>query len=273
MLACAVGFCLVQALRRCGAHVPEWLVEVETQMRLFLVMMGAAQPREAVEEEAAVEKEAVVVEGSAEDPKLSQLKEGELQKQLEAVRADAAAAQGEAARAQQTIAEPHAKEGVWLDAFQSEFTKEESHRELKMAVGALANSAKAAVKSYLGDFRSLWGIVDDLNSIVLNMSWGSMETAERQAAIAWDPTQRRLAVLVLEGQSSSTDVGTFFGESFGGLMRTHTVKLKVKFKRMQAGDDVAAEICQRLMNGQMKNLVGEFGRTASLKGLLDSRRQ
>ena len=52
VVACAVGFWLVQVLRRCGGTLPTWLEEVETQMRLFLVMMGAAQPREAVEEEA-----------------------------------------------------------------------------------------------------------------------------------------------------------------------------------------------------------------------------
>ena len=315
VLACAFGFYLVQALRRCGVLVPEWLVEVETQMRLFLVMMGAAQPRDAAEE-AAVEEEAAAVEGAAEDPKLSQLKEGELQKELEAVRADAAA-QGEAVRAQQTEsaamamaeraraeragaemarlqaverrrpfwslrskrgggeggaagerererergaavekeAAPVEKEAVWLDAFQNEFTKEESHRELTIAVAALANSVSAAVKSCLGDFESLWGIVDDLQAIVLNMSWGSMETAERNAAIAFDQAYGRIAVLVLEGQSSSTDVRTLFGG------KVHTVKLKVRFKRMQAGNEAALEICQSLMNEQAADLVGAYERT------------
>ena len=38
---CALSYGLVQLLRVCGTPVPSWLVEVEAQMQLFLVMMGA----------------------------------------------------------------------------------------------------------------------------------------------------------------------------------------------------------------------------------------
>ena len=106
----------------------------------------------------------------------------------------------------------------------------------------------------------MWGIVDDLNSIVLNMSWSSMETTERKAAIAFDKVERRIAALVLEGTSSSKDVQTWF---FG--RKVHTLKLKVRFKRMQAGDEAAMEICHRLMSEETKDLVGAFERMRIFK--------
>ena len=129
---------------------------------------------------------------------------------------------------------------------------EKNSTELEIAVGELAKDAVKVVKGYLGGgFAGLLVHVDDtLESQVMSMSWSSDECSEREAAVLYEESTGHLAVLIIEQQSSSKDVKVpYFGA------KTHTAKLKYRFKRMQAKNPAAQEICQTLVNLHANTLL------------------
>ena len=141
----------------------------------------------------------------------------------------------------------------WANAFSDESNLEEKDKELKVAVGALADSAVQAVKAYLGDFTGLLGLVDTLKTQVITMSWSSKESSERKAAVKYDKSKGQFALLLIERQSSKKDIkAPLIGA------KTCTVKLNVKFKRMAPSNDAARQICQDLVNQQVGDLVKQI---------------
>ena len=141
----------------------------------------------------------------------------------------------------------------WANAFSDEMNLEEKNKELTVAVGALANTAVQAVKAYLGNFTGLLGLVDTLKAQVMTMSWSSNESSERKAAVEYDKSTGRYALLIIERQSSSKDVKVPFVGA-----KTYAVKLKVKFKRAQAQNDAARQICQTLVDQAVGDLVQQI---------------
>ena len=141
----------------------------------------------------------------------------------------------------------------WANAFSDEMHLEEKNTELKVAVGALADAAVQAVKAYLGNFTGLLGLVDTLKAQVMTMSWSSNESSERKAAVEYDKSTGRYALLIIERQSSSKDVNVPFVGA-----KTYAVKLKVKFKRAQAQNDAARQICQTLVDQAVGDLVQQI---------------
>ena len=138
----------------------------------------------------------------------------------------------------------------WANAFSDTSSYEEKSKELKLAVGALADLVVQSVKSYLGDFTGLLGLVDTLKTQVVTMSWSSTESTERKAAVKYDESTGQYAVLIIERQSSAKDVKV-------PLMgaKTYTAKLSIKFRRAQAQNDAARRICQALMDQAAGELV------------------
>ena len=120
-------------------------------------------------------------------------------------------------------------------------------------MGALADSAVLAVKSYLGDFKGLLGLVDTLKTQVMTMSWSSKESSERKAAVEYDPSAGQFALLLIERQSSKLDVTA----PWCGC-KTYTTKLNVKFKRMAPSNDAARQTCQALVDQQVGDLVKQI---------------
>ena len=138
----------------------------------------------------------------------------------------------------------------WANAFSDEMNLEEKNKELTVAVGALANTAVQAVKAYLGNFTGLLGLVDTLKTQVMHMAWSSNESIERKAAVDYDESTGHYAVLLIERQSSAEDVKVPFTGA-----KTYTAKLKVSFRRAQAKNDAARQICQALVDQAAGDLV------------------
>ena len=156
----------------------------------------------------------------------------------------------------ETVAERAAAEWAaadWANAFSDDSNLEEKNTELKVAVGALANSTVKAVKAYLGDFPDLLGLVDILKAQVMSMSWSSKDSSERKAAVKYNEVTGRYALLLIERQSSAKDVeASLFGA------KTYTAKIHFKFKRAQAKNDEARKKCQTLVNQQVGDLVKQI---------------
>lgn len=138
----------------------------------------------------------------------------------------------------------------WAHAFSAESTFDDTKKDVKVAVGVIADAAVRAVKAYLGDFTGLLGIVDTLRTQVMHLSWSSNQSSERQAVVKYDEYSGQYAVLIIERQSSSKDLKVPMVGS-----KTYTAKLKIKFKRAQAKNDAARAICQRLMDNAAGDLV------------------
>ena len=141
----------------------------------------------------------------------------------------------------------------WASAFSNEKHLEKKNRELEVAVGALADAAVQAVKAHLGNFTGQLGLVDTLRAQVMTMSWSSNECSERKVAVEYDTSTGRFALLVIERQSSAKD----FKVPFVGA-KTYKVKLKVKFKRAQAENDAAQQICQTLVDQAVGGCVQQI---------------
>ena len=138
----------------------------------------------------------------------------------------------------------------WVSAMSDTIEKEESAKDLQVAVGALAKAATVAVAGYLSGFTALLPVVDSLENMVMNMSWKSESSKEEKALVEYHEESGAYCVLKVSRQTSAKDVGV-------GILSTSTktVRLKINFKRAVAKNQAARDVCQSLMDAQADDLV------------------